>query len=61
MYGSSHEQADDAPNRRARSEAIKELKEKSKNSPVVIIGTERNQAVKSMKDGTDEFIPVYWL
>ena len=51
----------DAPNRRTRQEAIRELKDKSKNIPVVMIGTEMKQAISSLKDGADGFIPIHWL
>lgn len=52
---------DDSPNKRMRGEAILELKQKSHNSPIVAIGTEREHALKSMMDGADGFIPMGWL
>lgn len=52
---------DDSPNHRTRQDAIKELKEKSNNTPIVLVGTERSQALKSLKDGADGFIPMGWF
>lgn len=47
--------------RRKRSESIKELKDKSGNAPVVVIGSEINQALASIMDGADGFIPLNWF
>lgn len=54
-------QVDDSPNRRTRAEAIKELKEKSRNCPIVSVGTEINHALTALKDRADGFIPMHWL
>lgn len=52
---------DDFPNHRPRSEAIAELKQKSNNTPIVLVGTEMNHAINSLKDGVDGFLPFHWL
>lgn len=52
---------DDIGKNRKREEAIMELKAKSKNIPITMIGYEINDAIESLKDGVDGFIPVHWL
>ena len=54
-------QVDDYPNRRTRQEAIAELKQKSNNTPIVLVGSEMNHAINSLKEGVDGFIPVGWF
>jgi DNA-binding NtrC family response regulator len=54
-------QVDDSPNHRTRSEAIQELKQKSNNTSIVLVGTKINHAINSLKDGADGFLPVHWL
>jgi DNA-binding NarL/FixJ family response regulator len=54
-------QVDDSPNRRTRQEAIAELKQKSNNLPIVLVGSEMNHALNSLKDGVDGFIPIGWF
>lgn len=51
----------DAGRHRPRSDAIAELKQKSNNTPIVLVGTEMNQAINSLKDGVDGFLPLHWL
>ena len=51
----------DAGRHRNRREAINELKDISKNIPIIVIGTERGHAIESIIDGADGFIPMHWL
>jgi DNA-binding NtrC family response regulator len=51
----------DAPFHRPRVEAIKQLKEKSNNLPIVSVGTEMNHALAALRDGADGFLPIHWL
>ena len=51
----------DAGKHRTRSKAIQELKEKSRNCPIVSVGTEINHVITALKDGADGFIPIRWL
>ena len=51
----------DSGKHRTRKEAIAELKEKVGNIPIIIIGNERDHALKSFKDGADGFLPISWL
>lgn len=51
----------DAGKHRTRQEAIQELKVKSNNLPIVMVGSEMNHAIDSLKDGADGFIPMHWL